>query len=620
MNDTAQCHHCNHVFDSSRASGSFVLPTDHAVAEDLDVCLRCGETFRRGLVRCWNCGSFTRPEIEAVYNQQQESHLRHGVRPVLTSDDDSVTLEEPVMPWSGPVARAVDPSDDDFELSDDFELGGGGLLPSRFMESTSDSVAGGVPSLSFATPEAETETYSFQQPTEASTSTESAAAAVTAAASGSVDVSTEAVAAADGATADESSAAKSAGKPARGKSAPVAPEDELLAIAVQEQREVQKLRKELKQRRGQLKPGEFLVYCPKGCRVRVHERFRGRVGRCPKCQSVFFVPVASPDDAAAKTSAGSEAAAAATGSPLSVTAKGLTPAAEVSTVSAGRFNRWLRDAKLHRVVPAKLRLKPGSLESDAVPVDVIWSPESLVVVALVPGAGLFGSAEKKKPAIRDALAKHLEEKGTAEGFKCPIGITLTLSQLKGLSIVQPTPAGSDSLFSEIPVFGVGMIGVKIPKFTEDGLNYYLSFTLSQFREFVPAVRDYLGLTGFASDTEVPIQDEVTAHKCHYSDELVTELHQRAYYEKDPQFNLGVSGWRCESCQLVVSEVARKKEKIGGASGSGLAKAKCPKCKGKFGRNPLFSFATDAASAAASTPAVAASAAPASSPAQSTSAS
>jgi hypothetical protein len=43
--------------------------------------------------------------------------------------------------------------------------------------------------------------------------------------------------------------------------------------------------------------------------------------------------------------------------------------------------------------------------------------------------------------------------------------------------------------------------------------------------------------------------------------------------------------------LVISEDGRKKEKLGGPDGKGLAKAKCPKCKNKFGSNTLYMLAT-----------------------------
>ena len=65
------------------------------------------------------------------------------------------------------------------------------------------------------------------------------------------------------------------------------------------------------------------------------------------------------------------------------------------------------------------------------------------------------------------------------------------------------------------------------------------------------------------------------------------------------------GHRCTACGLVVSEESRRKEKIGGLNGKGLAKAKCPKCGGKFGTAPLYQVKQKAAEteAAGETPSV-----------------
>ena len=49
------------------------------------------------------------------------------------------------------------------------------------------------------------------------------------------------------------------------------------------------------------------------------------------------------------------------------------------------------------------------------------------------------------------------------------------------------------------------------------------------------------------------------------------------------------GRTCGACGISVSEETRKKQKIGGASGRGLSRAKCPKCNGKFGNNSLYTF-------------------------------
>lgn len=61
----------------------------------------------------------------------------------------------------------------------------------------------------------------------------------------------------------------------------------------------------------------------------------------------------------------------------------------------------------------------------------------------------------------------------------------------------------------------------------------------------------------------------------------------SYYRQDPAFELELSGYRCKSCTAVISEEGRKKNKLGGANGKGIAKAKCPKCSGKMGEELLY---------------------------------
>jgi hypothetical protein len=60
--------------------------------------------------------------------------------------------------------------------------------------------------------------------------------------------------------------------------------DELLKIAAEEERELQKTRKTLRS------TDTFLIRCPNGCQIRVKEQHRGRSGKCPRCQAEFVVP------------------------------------------------------------------------------------------------------------------------------------------------------------------------------------------------------------------------------------------------------------------------------------------------------------------------------------------
>jgi len=92
---------------------------------------------------------------------------------------------------------------------------------------------------------------------------------------------------------------------------------------------------------------------------------------------------------------------------------------------------------------------------------------------------------------------------------------------------------------------------------------------------------------------VPLQTKTEQLKCHYSEEDFEALEDLEYYQADPKIPLKLVGRRCQECGLVVSEDARKKEKIGGVAGKGIAKAKCPKCEKKFGDISLFAIDEEA---------------------------
>ena len=82
-------------------------------------------------------------------------------------------------------------------------------------------------------------------------------------------------------------------------------------------------------------------------------------------------------------------------------------------------------------------------------------------------------------------------------------------------------------------------------------------------------------------------DETTEYVCHYTETRMQALSDVKYQQADPAMPLVLLGWKCGGCGLVVSEDARKKEKIGGKSESSVPKAKCPKCKKPMGNNRLM---------------------------------
>jgi hypothetical protein len=362
--------------------------------------------------------------------------------------------------------------------------------------------------------------------------------------------------------------------------------DVLLDAALAEQKEAQK-RAKLGRRRHRRTAvtaqaaDRFLVFCPNGHRIQVQDRHRGRTGRCPSCKSLFFVPNAETNQTLGQ--AGGQPAAADGG-----------PAAPDPAVIARTYTKWITDVRLHRVNPAKLKLKPGSLEAEYDAVDLGACPEHLLVAVVYSGSGPFRAMQepKKKPVTRKAMLDHLAANKPLAELPIPRSIPLTPELLTQLKIVQPPVPGEESLFADVPVFGVGKIALRLPAADVASERAYLSFTLSQFRALSQTLSEIYGLAEYGSGTSIPLNDSLSEAACHYSDAVLSVLgpDRLEYYRADPAIKLVVLGRRCQKCGLVVSEESRRKEKIGGKSDTSVAKALCPKCKSKFGDMILYGIA------------------------------
>lgn len=569
LGDAPHCHVCNHVLDKTTESAQLdaraSLPTDAAVADDLEVCASCGETYRTGLVRCWNCGAFTRKEIEAAYQRLLSAPRENTPKHVELQELSHTTSQsQTVDDWLPHVAAAASAhgGEDDFELSagdEDFEFE---LADSIQMTDSPD-----------APPAADAGGYALKTPAPHSPAPVAVAP----------PSETEAPPPAPATPAAEPEAAAPAERTAPPPDATPHSEatagDVLLEIAKAEEKDVEKSKKTYREKMR----GGFIVYCPMGCRIRVQDRHRGKAGKCPRCGAVFFVPLSRPKP---KAAADAEAAAA--------------QPADASV--AGKWRGWMNDVHLHTVVPQKLRIKADSLLNDFTTVDAALSDEGLLLITLVASAGLFGANEKKKPALRAAVQEHLKNVGKVEGLPGAGAKLYPPDALRQLQVAQPSPPDVESLFGNIPVFGAARIAVRLPKLTEEPSTQYLSFTLSEFRDFVGQLTTMVGIEGLGANTEVPLSETYNTLKCHYSEAPVRELLGLEYYQRDGKIPLTLTGWRCGGCGLVVSEEARRKEKIGGLNGKGIAKAKCPKCAAKFGSHPLYEVAQPAAPAASAAPA------------------
>ena len=76
-------------------------------------------------------------------------------------------------------------------------------------------------------------------------------------------------------------------------------------------------------------------------------------------------------------------------------------------------------------------------------------------------------------------------------------------------------------------------------------------------------------------------------KCKLLEIPVEAIRNIEYYENDSAFELEMTGYRCGTCQAVISEEGRLRKKLGGAAGKGIAKAKCPSCAAKMGNHKTY---------------------------------
>lgn len=333
-----------------------------------------------------------------------------------------------------------------------------------------------------------------------------------------------------------------------------------------------------------------LVFCPNGHRIQVHSKHRGRTGRCPNCKALYFVPVADTEQTLGQAGGTVE------GEPAS------DPSAAGATPPTG-YTQWISGVYLHRLNPAKLKLKPGSMIGEHEIADLGLCSEHLLLAVLFAGGGPFRSMQepKKTAANREKMLEHLTAKLPVADLPVPKNYSLNSEALQQLKIVQPTVPGEESLFADVPVFGEGRIAIRIPAADAAGERTYLSFTLTQFRNFSAILADAFGLTEFGGGTLIPLTDDFKEATCHYSEAVLRSLpaDKLDFYKADPTIKLVPIGRRCQKCGLIVSEDSRKKEKIGGKSDSSVAKAKCPKCKQKFGDITLYGFPPETAQMGAS---------------------
>lgn len=517
------------------------------------------------MVRCWNCGSFMREDIGALYMKMQAkpAPVIYSHVPGSEDSDEIYDMEEP-----GDAVLSDDDespaADDDFELAADVSS-----RQAPVEEASTYSIAGAAADAKPAESSngaAAASTTAEDTPVEEPVSDESAPTATGEDAASASSDKGETTADDDGQSVKIEESAEPHSIATGG--------DALLQIAMEEELETDKRRKQpgRKQEKGRTITG-FLVFCANGHRIEVQDRHRGKAGRCPRCKTLFIVPEkdSEPETTAAAEGEGGEGE---TGD---------------KSLTAGRFTRWMNDVRLHKVNPEKLRLKPGSLEKSFELVDIGFSSDDILIARLPAAKGFLGMASGggSNDEVRDALKTSLREETPIEDIPAEEKRLVAKDTIQQLAIDQPVVYEHESMFVGIPVFGPGRIAVRLPKEDAKDLPTFLSFDLSSFREFSHNLDQLFGVEEFGLLNEVPLEDEFTDQTCHYSEEKFRSIENPEYYQADDKITLKLVGRKCEGCGLVVSEDSRKKEKIGGANGKSIAKANCPKCKKKFGDISLF---------------------------------
>ena len=542
--DTFQCPDCGHVFDeekTNKLAGSEGLAT----AEMEEPCPDCGHSVRAGLVRCPDCGRFMRDDIAKKYDDLQAT-------PQKIIYSDNVTREDYLPPRTGGDVKEsliMDAGDDD----DGFELGDG----TATIPDSSDAEdgfqlgtgAGNMPVAPKAGPDAATEAALTVDDPRQTSGDDSAPAG---------ESNTD-----DAATGDDKKPEESAGSTPAAPAKPDMDVDGLLDIAKQDERESSRRKS---QRRRKSKENRVLIPCSCGAWMRVREHQMGKTVRCRKCSRMLPVPQLLKKKSEGK----SESAKADVNLP------------------------WMIDVDYVTVDPGNLRLKAGSVAGNAAPVDVILSQDGVAICTLVgkTKAGLFGSkgnadggADEKRKSIKTFLAGG----GSISGAPSEKTVFVPADKISELLVAQPVKHAHESMFAGVPVFGEGRIAIRVPAAGKGTEQEFLSMGLTDFRFFASQLERLLGVADFGKDQGVPQEDKRSASKCHYTGMILNALTKTEYLEVDRHIEMTLLGRTCGACGISVSEETRKKQKIGGASGRGLSRAKCPKCNGKFGNNSLYTF-------------------------------
>jgi len=536
LSDTDECPQCGHTFYQRRGTEAqpTAAPVRRASTEVRVGCPHCGEMVRAGLVRCWNCNGFMKQEIAARY-----ADLTTNPQKIIYS---TIPLDQRTDYLPARAGQATDDSDG-FTLADDV---------------LSDSGSGGgfaLPASSANVPVADLS----GSPDRPQSTTPGGRGVIADALDGESSSAEKPAAGGDKSSASGDKSAESAG----GKSAGSGNED-LFSIAMQEQRDDRRRKNE---RMAERAKRQMLLPCKCGAWVRVMDDMAGKVVRCRQCREPVQVPEIRRRAAEKKE-------------------ESTAPKLEVT---------WVNDVWFHVLTPTSVVLKPGSAAAQHAEADIAITDSGMHIIAFESGEKKkksllsFGSSDKKqdRTAHRRQVRDEIAAKGQFSGLAgCDVR-SISPDEVRALKLVQPIVKVQESMFAGVPIFGEGRIAVFLPIAREQGQQAYCSFTISAWRILAGRLKELFGLELPTAENGVPETEKTDTSSCFVNQSKVESVRNLVYYQQDPGFELELSGFRCTACGAVVSEEGRKKNKLGGANGSGIAKAKCPKCSGKMGEEKLF---------------------------------
>jgi rRNA maturation protein Nop10 len=553
LSDTDQCPECGHVLHERKnsANSKTVEGSSLRSATLLDPCPHCGEMVRTGLVRCWSCNGFMREDIAARY-RKMTSNPQQIIYSTIPADQRTDYLPARDADNKNAVLKAYD--------SEGFVLSGSSNPQS-------------VPEDGFETGSSTTKSQPAPQPVAQSKQPgRSAPEADATKAAMPVDGPDKPKETTPGGAATAREAAISAQRdetstpttevPSKTSRGAKGGEDDLLSIAMQDEREVRKRRSD---KLAERKQKQMLVPCACGAWIRVHESQAGKSVRCRKCKQPVVVP--------------------------QIRRKAEKKSAEKSNAASIDVT-WIEGVRFVRLAPTSIVLKPGSVADKFIEADLAITDSQIVVVAFSGGdkkkRGLLGKAPKiDRAEQRKQLREQISKTGSFTGLADVEVHTISASHVPEIRLVQPILKASESMFAGVPVFGDGRIAAFLPISLDNSEQAYCSQTLTAFRTLCDLLKKKFNVELPAAENGVPTGEKIDNLSCFVNQSRVESLRDVIYYEQDPAFELELSGFRCKACTAVISEEGRLKNKLGGANGKAIAKAKCPKCSGKMGEERLY---------------------------------